>query len=352
MEWTKETWEKAMEYVMTGNFLDLLTEIPPDGAFRTSTSTRPKGPTFTEVQGIVPQGGSVVKPSGVTSEIPPDGGFRVTPAAHHPDPKGLVEEIPNHGPAVGGPRTPLDWAALNALLDALGKMPGTGDPVHYAGPNEGKNRFLTNPSITTTDDGTHGEHLSMSDGSYFIQNLGDLLTKIDQVKSLDSITPNPGAHYQEIKNHIARRAQHIVPDTWKTLIPDNWNISFDQLKAAEDDKKKKNLPPWLKKGDDDKDDKDDKKDDDKDDKKKKDSLDAYLARTFSEGERKDLAKKGTALPDGSYPVENMSDLHNAIQAFGRGKGDKSTLRAHILSRAKALGAGPDLIDHIQHLGIS
>ncbi len=58
---------------------------------------------------------------------------------------------------------------------------------------------------------------------------------------------------------------------------------------------------------------------------------------FSDSSRKDLADSGKALPDGSYPIRNKSDLGNAIQAFGRAK-DKGKAKAWIIRRARALGA--------------
>lgn len=66
-----------------------------------------------------------------------------------------------------------------------------------------------------------------------------------------------------------------------------------------------------------------------------------MKRDFSEDERKDDAKSGTALPDGSFPIESTEDLKNAIQAYGRAK-DKPAAAAHIKSRAKALGAEDQL----------
>ena len=66
-------------------------------------------------------------------------------------------------------------------------------------------------------------------------------------------------------------------------------------------------------------------------------------RTFTSDQRKRLASSGKALPDGSYPIENKSDLHNAIQAFGRAK-NKGKAKAHIIARAKALGATSMLPD--------
>ena len=58
---------------------------------------------------------------------------------------------------------------------------------------------------------------------------------------------------------------------------------------------------------------------------------------FSEEKRKQLADKGHALPDGSFPIENAKDLHNAIQSIGRAK-NPAEAKAHIIRRAKALGA--------------
>ena len=61
-----------------------------------------------------------------------------------------------------------------------------------------------------------------------------------------------------------------------------------------------------------------------------------LKRAYSEESRMDMAKKGDALPDGSYPIKDESDLRNAIQAFGRAK-DKDAAKAHIMKRAMDLG---------------
>jgi len=62
----------------------------------------------------------------------------------------------------------------------------------------------------------------------------------------------------------------------------------------------------------------------------------YFKKMFSEERRSELAKRGMALPDGSYPIESEEDLKNAIQAYGRAK-DKDKAKAHITKRAKALG---------------
>lgn len=61
-----------------------------------------------------------------------------------------------------------------------------------------------------------------------------------------------------------------------------------------------------------------------------------LKRAYSEESRMEMAKRGTALPDGSYPIADEADLRNAIQAYGRAK-DKEAAKAHIIKRAMALG---------------
>jgi hypothetical protein len=63
---------------------------------------------------------------------------------------------------------------------------------------------------------------------------------------------------------------------------------------------------------------------------------AEAFRDVSAEERKKLADEGKALPDGSFPIANISDLRNAIQAVGRAS-DPEAARAHIKKRAKALG---------------
>lgn len=63
-------------------------------------------------------------------------------------------------------------------------------------------------------------------------------------------------------------------------------------------------------------------------------------RDVSTDERKKRAKDGTAMPDGSYPIANCSDLKNAIQAIGRAK-DPTKTKAHIRKRKSALGC-PDV----------
>ena len=70
---------------------------------------------------------------------------------------------------------------------------------------------------------------------------------------------------------------------------------------------------------------------------------AETRRDYSDAEREAFAKKGWALPDGSFPIADVEDLKNAIQAFGRAS-DKEAAKAHIIKRAKALGASDLLPD--------
>ena len=62
---------------------------------------------------------------------------------------------------------------------------------------------------------------------------------------------------------------------------------------------------------------------------------------YSTEQRKEMAAKGLALPDGSFPIKNIKDLKNAILSYGRST-DHSEVAKFIAKRAKALGA-EDLI---------
>ena len=58
---------------------------------------------------------------------------------------------------------------------------------------------------------------------------------------------------------------------------------------------------------------------------------------FSESQREKLAKKGLALPDGSFPIRNKQDLKNAISTYGLAK-NKGRAKSWIKKRAKQLNA--------------
>lgn len=60
-------------------------------------------------------------------------------------------------------------------------------------------------------------------------------------------------------------------------------------------------------------------------------------RGLSEASRHKAAEKGYALPDGSFPIRNVAELHRAIQAFGRAK-NKALAKRHIIKRARTLKA--------------
>ena len=60
-----------------------------------------------------------------------------------------------------------------------------------------------------------------------------------------------------------------------------------------------------------------------------------MKRAFPEEKRLELAEKGMALPDGSFPIVGESDLRNAIQAFSRAE-DKDAAKKHMMKRAAAL----------------
>lgn len=62
-----------------------------------------------------------------------------------------------------------------------------------------------------------------------------------------------------------------------------------------------------------------------------------VRKDYSDADRKKMAKSGQALPDGSYPIADVQDLKNAIQAIGRAK-NPAAAKAHIIKRARALGA--------------
>ena len=65
---------------------------------------------------------------------------------------------------------------------------------------------------------------------------------------------------------------------------------------------------------------------------------------FTTKQRENLADKDQAMPDGSFPIRNRSDLKNAIKAYGRAK-DKTAAKRWIMRRARELDA-EDLIPDI------
>jgi hypothetical protein len=60
-------------------------------------------------------------------------------------------------------------------------------------------------------------------------------------------------------------------------------------------------------------------------------------------QRRKLAEKGEALPDGSFPIRNKKDLRDAIHSYGRAK-DKAEAKRWIKRRANELDAADELPD--------
>lgn len=69
--------------------------------------------------------------------------------------------------------------------------------------------------------------------------------------------------------------------------------------------------------------------------------DEMYDRDFSTEQREKLAASGAAMPGGGFPIKSLGDLKNAIRAIGRAH-DPSAAKAHIIKRAKALGAEKEL----------
>lgn len=66
-------------------------------------------------------------------------------------------------------------------------------------------------------------------------------------------------------------------------------------------------------------------------------------RDYSTATRERMAREGTAMRDGSFPIANLADLRNAIQSVGRAA-DYEAAKRHIIRRARALGAEDMLPD--------
>lgn len=64
--------------------------------------------------------------------------------------------------------------------------------------------------------------------------------------------------------------------------------------------------------------------------------DAVIKRDYSPKQRRAMASRGQAMPDGSFPIADRADLENAIQAVGRAASYEAAKR-HIIRRARALG---------------
>lgn len=63
---------------------------------------------------------------------------------------------------------------------------------------------------------------------------------------------------------------------------------------------------------------------------------------FTHEERKDLAKKGDAMPNGKYPIRNRQDLKDAIRLSGSSSMSKEDVKKWIKKRAKELNLEDEL----------
>ena len=63
---------------------------------------------------------------------------------------------------------------------------------------------------------------------------------------------------------------------------------------------------------------------------------SFAKRDYSTASRRRMAESGAAMPDGSFPIANETDLRNAIQSVGRASSYEAA-RRHIIRRARALG---------------
>lgn len=62
----------------------------------------------------------------------------------------------------------------------------------------------------------------------------------------------------------------------------------------------------------------------------------FQKRDYRTAQRRRMASQGQAMPDGSFPIANRTDLANAIQSIGRAS-NPAAAKEHIKRRARALG---------------
>lgn len=134
------------------------------------------------------------------------------------------------------------------------------------------------------------EGVAMADGSFPIQDATDLHNAI---QAFSRAADKPAT-----KSHIMKRARAL--DAYD-LIPEDWMQKADSFTEEEIE-----------------------------------IADVELKRAYSEDDRTAMAKRGLAMPDGSFPIKDRADLMNAIKAHGRAK-DIEAAKKHIIKRAMDLG---------------
>jgi hypothetical protein len=68
---------------------------------------------------------------------------------------------------------------------------------------------------------------------------------------------------------------------------------------------------------------------------------AFGKKDYTAEQRRQMASRGQAMEDGSFPIANAKDLANAIRSIGRAS-NPAAAKKHIISRARAL----DMLDMI------
>lgn len=284
-------------------------EIPADGGFTTKPAKTPEaGPVSKEIPADGPA--SSDSPADKPDKAPKD---TWSTRVGKPEPTGTpsgsfaqLQDVKYDGegwatrgaPGLAPSKTVEQWSDLPAgTADGSGPdgSPSKSDSLDRAP----KTSFKSDPKPGTSNadedlDNDRPDNLSLPDGTFFVQNVGDLKAKIDAVKTADQTNPRATTHpwYAEVKRHLMNRAADLGATH---LIPSDWNLSMGMR------------------------------------------ADAELARDYSTEERKQLAKEGKALPDLSYPIETAEDLRNAIDLARSGHGNVAAAKALIRRRAKALG---------------
>lgn len=73
---------------------------------------------------------------------------------------------------------------------------------------------------------------------------------------------------------------------------------------------------------------------------------------YPAAKREEMAKAGTAMKGGRFPISNLEDLKNAIHAYGRGAPkDRAAIRRHIIKRARAIGHAELIPDKWKNLSL-
>lgn len=154
--------------------------------------------------------------------------------------------------------------------------------------------------------------LALPDGSYPITSVDSLK---DSIQAYGRSKPGKRA---AVRRHIMKRARalgkpELIPDEWKSMSSDEVGFTIEELRSR--------IPVTAAASE--------------------ATVDGGKFNDFADVStkaRERLAKQGKALPDGSYPIRNVSDLKNAVKAYGRANPeDRAKVRTHIRKRARALG---------------